>query len=303
MEDTELKKQDKKKYWLKLEKGFLDSKYIKIIKGMPNGNNYILFYLALMLESIDTVGHLRFTELVPYNEQMLASLTDTNIDIVRSAMKLFTELGMITILSDGTIFIPEVPLITGKESDSAERVRAFRQRKKGLQLNDDETKCNNNKEKDEKEQIKYNNNKKEHIEENISKNKRTDEQAIIDSYNSICKSLPKVTKLTEKRRKAIKAVSKEYLLEEILRAFSMAEQSDFLKGINGSWNASFDFIMTINNITKILEGNYANKGGKQSYQDIPDELRAKGVFSMSGGKYYTERGTEIDPYDESEIPF
>ena len=143
--------EEKKRYWLKLEKDFLDSKYIKIIKGVPNGTDYILFYLALMLASVDTVGHLRFTELVAYNEQMLASLTGTNIDIVRSAMKLFQELGMIRILEDGTIFMPEVPRLTGKESESAERVRLFREREKqkALKCNNDVTECNDNKDKEE----------------------------------------------------------------------------------------------------------------------------------------------------------
>ena len=145
---------EKKRYWLKLEKDFLDSKYIKIIKGVPNGTDYILFYLALMLASVDTVGHLRFTELVPYNEQMLASLTGTNIDIVRSAMKMFQDLGMIRILEDGTIFMPEVPRLTGKESESAERVRLFREREKqkALQCNSDVTECNDNKDKEEEKQ-------------------------------------------------------------------------------------------------------------------------------------------------------
>ena len=146
--------EEKKRYWLKLEKDFLDSKYIKIIKGVPNGTDYILFYLALMLASVDTVGHLRFTELVPYNEQMLASLTGTNIDIVRSAMKMFQDLGMIRILEDGTIFMPEVPRLTGKESESAERVRAFRERKRQelLNCNSDVTECNDNKEEEEEKQ-------------------------------------------------------------------------------------------------------------------------------------------------------
>lgn len=146
---------DKKRYWLKLEKNFLQSRFIKIIKNMPNGNDYILFYLALMLESIETVGHLRFTELVPYNENMLSALTDTNVDIVRSAMKLFSELGMLTILQDGTIFLPEVPKLTGNESESAERVRLFREKKRqeALQCNIDVTKCNDNKEKDIQEDI------------------------------------------------------------------------------------------------------------------------------------------------------
>jgi len=155
MDTPKQSKQEKTRYWLKLEKNFLDSKYIKVIKNMPNGKEYILFYLALMLESIDSVGHLKFTDLVPYNEEMLSSLTDTNIDVVRSAMKLLIDLGMVTILNDGTIFLPEVPRLTGKESESAERVRAFRARKKQfeLQCNADVTNSNDN---IDKQSITYN---------------------------------------------------------------------------------------------------------------------------------------------------
>ena len=77
---------------------------MKVVKNMPNGKDYVLFYLALMLESIENIGHLRFSELVPYSEEMLASITDTNIDIVRSAVKIFCQLGLMQKLDDGTIF-------------------------------------------------------------------------------------------------------------------------------------------------------------------------------------------------------
>lgn len=150
--------ESKKKYWLKLNKDFLKSPQIKVIKGMPNGKDYIIFYLALMLESIETVGHLRFTSLVPYNAEMLASVTDTNVDIVRSATKVFCELDLMRIFEDGTIFMPQVPEMTGKECDSAERVRLFRERQKLLQCNKSVTSCNDNiyidKDKDKDKEIK-----------------------------------------------------------------------------------------------------------------------------------------------------
>jgi len=139
---------EKKRYWLKLEKGFLQSKYIKIIKAQDNGDKYILFYLALMLESIETIGHLRLSDTVPYNEKMLATITDTNIDVVRTALKMFQELGIIRVLEDRTIFLPDVPKLTGKECESADRVRVFREKQKLLQCNDDVTKSNSNKDKD-----------------------------------------------------------------------------------------------------------------------------------------------------------
>lgn len=137
---------EKKRYWLKLEKDFLKSTQIKVIKNMPNGKDYILFYLALMLESVETVGHLRFAESIPYNEEMLAVVTDTNVDITRSAVKVFERLGLIQMLEDGTVFIPNVPKMTGKESESAERVRNFRdkQKEQPLQCNEKVLLCDNN---------------------------------------------------------------------------------------------------------------------------------------------------------------
>lgn len=146
---------EKKRYWLKLDKDFLKSSQIKVIKNMPNGKDYIIFYLALLLESVETIGHLRFSELVPYNEEMLASVTDTNIDIVRSAVKLFKQLGLMELLDDGTLYMTQVAEMTGKESDSAERVRLYRIREKqkeeerlALQCNGNVTNSNDNKEKD-----------------------------------------------------------------------------------------------------------------------------------------------------------
>lgn len=166
---------EKKRYWLKLDKDFLKSSQIKVIKNMPNGKEYIIFYLSLLLESVETIGHLRFSDLVPYNEEMLASVTDTNVDIVRSAITIFTQLGLIEMLDDGTIYMTQVAMMTGKESESAERVRQYRLREKeklALQCNTDVTnsnanvtKCNDNKEKEE-EKEKQSITNKEHITEN-----------------------------------------------------------------------------------------------------------------------------------------
>lgn len=109
---------------------------------MPNGKDYILFYLKLLLESVNHEGHLRFSETIPYNEQMLSVITNTNIDNVRSAMKVLIELKMIEVLEDSTIYMAEVLKMTGSETAIAERVRKHRSKQKLLQCNTDETKCN-----------------------------------------------------------------------------------------------------------------------------------------------------------------
>jgi predicted phage replisome organizer len=109
---------------------------------MPNGKDYILFYLKMLLESVDHEGELRFSETIPYNEQMLSVITDTNVDIVKSAMQVFIELKMIEVFDDSTIYMQEVAKLIGSETKGAERVRNHRKKQKALQCNTDVTNCN-----------------------------------------------------------------------------------------------------------------------------------------------------------------
>jgi predicted phage replisome organizer len=125
----------KKYYWLKLKKDFFKRHDIRIIEGMPNGKDYVLFYLKLLVESLDHDGKLRFSDTIPYSESMLATITNTNVDIVRSAIKIFAELQMMQLLDDGTLFLLQVEMLTGSETEYAEKKRIYR-RGKDLQIED-----------------------------------------------------------------------------------------------------------------------------------------------------------------------
>ena len=54
-------------YWLKLDRGFFKRHDIAILEGMPGGKQMVLFYLKLMVESIDHEGMLRFSDTLPYS--------------------------------------------------------------------------------------------------------------------------------------------------------------------------------------------------------------------------------------------
>jgi predicted phage replisome organizer len=125
---------EKKFYWLKLKRDFFKRHDIRIIEEMPNGKEYILFYLKLLLESIDHEGSLRFSETVPYDEQMLSVITNTNIDVVRSAMKMFIGLNMIEIFDDQTIYMSEVDKLIGSETKWAEKKRIQRAKEDNVPL-------------------------------------------------------------------------------------------------------------------------------------------------------------------------
>lgn len=94
--------------------------------------------------------------------------------------------------------------------------------------------------------------------------------AIVQMYNEICKSFPAVTKISEKRKKAISARLKSYTIEEIRRCFELAEASDFLKGANNrNWKGDFDWLMCDSNLAKVLDGKYQNKNDNgRNYENI-----------------------------------
>jgi uncharacterized phage protein (TIGR02220 family) len=101
---------------------------------------------------------------------------------------------------------------------------------------------------------------KETINNNSLKNNM--DQLIADMYNSTCVSFPKITKLSDKRKKAIRArFNQGYTIEDFKRLFELAEASSFLKGGNSrNWSATFDWLVSDGNMAKVLDGNYSDRG-------------------------------------------
>src|SRR5699024_8423063 len=124
----------KRYYWLKLNENFFEREEIKVIENMPNGKDYIIFYMKLLLKSIRTEGVLKFREVIPYTPEMLASITNTDIDTVRVAIKMFADLDLMEFWDDGTLFMVETQNMIGSETDSARRMRRLRKKKEHKEL-------------------------------------------------------------------------------------------------------------------------------------------------------------------------
>ena len=122
----------KKYYWLKLQNDFFKRNDIRVVEAMPNGKDYIIFYLKLLCESIVNDGVLRFSEEIPYSDEMLSTITSTNIDVVRSAINVFKELKMIEIYDDGTLFMRQVEKMVGSETKWANYKRVSRNQNKEI---------------------------------------------------------------------------------------------------------------------------------------------------------------------------
>lgn len=242
--------ENKKYYWLKLKRDFFKRHDVRIIEEMPNGKDYILFYLKLLLESIDHEGELRFSETIPYNEQMLSVVTNTNIDIVRAALSIFTELKMIEVYDDMTIYMNEVQKLIGSESAAAERMRRSRKNQKALAECNNVQKCYTEKEKE--------------IHKELQKEKREKSQKeITDLFNSLCPSLPQIKYLSEDTKTMMAQQMEKYTLDDFKLLFQKAEASDFLKGENDrKWAASFEWLIEDQNMAKVLNGNFDNRKSK-----------------------------------------
>jgi predicted phage replisome organizer len=129
-----------------LKRDFFKRHDIQIIESMPNGKDYVLFYLKLLAESVDHEGCLRFSNTIPYNEQMLSTITNTNVDVVKSALEVFKGLNLIEFFDDQTIFMDEVSKMLGSESWSAERTRRWREKMLVSHCDIDVTLCDEEKE-------------------------------------------------------------------------------------------------------------------------------------------------------------
>ena len=106
---------------------------------------------------------------------------------------------------------------------------------------------------------------------------RTNYQRIADLYNETCVSFPRLQKLSDARKKAIKARLRQYSMEDFERLFQMAEASSFLKGQNTrNWSASFDWLIKDANMAKVLDGNYQDRqpesqGSRPSHETEEEE--------------------------------
>ncbi len=106
--------------------------------------------------------------------------------------------------------------------------------------------------------------KEEEIEK--EKEKKVTCEHVQDMFNDTCVSFPKLTVISENRKKAIKARLNKYSLDQMQEMFTKAEASDFLKGANSrNWQANFDWLMKDGNFAKVLDGNYDNKASPPNF--------------------------------------
>lgn len=119
---------NKKYYYLRLKDNFFDSDELKILESMKDGYLYSNILLKLYLRSLKNDGKLVVNDRIPYNEEMLASVTGHQIGTVKQALSIFKDLGLIDVLENGAIYMLDIQNFIGKGSSEADRKREYRQR-------------------------------------------------------------------------------------------------------------------------------------------------------------------------------
>ena len=299
---------NKKYYYIKIKENFFDDERIKIIESIDNGIYYSNLLLKLYLKSLKTDGQLRFTATIPYNEKMISTITNLNIDIVRSGLRLLIELQFIEKLDDGTLYMTEIQNYIGNSSSEADRKRAYRNK---IESNKFEigtnVRTNVPKIRDicmdknppeielelelEKEIDKEYSDSIESHSSQSNKIKKIDYKEIKDLFNKICVTLPKVRDIENSRKNTLRIwlSSEEINLKEF---FTIVNNSDFLSGRNGKWqNCCFDWIIKPSNRIKILDGNYNNKKNNNNISNCKKPQQATNyeqrIFDEDETKYYS----------------
>lgn len=88
--------------WIKLSTGLPNSRKIKQIRKLPQGDTIALMWVFLMCLAgeVNEDGMVYFTREIPYTEEMLADEFDMDLNIVKLGLATFQRFGMIDIVND-----------------------------------------------------------------------------------------------------------------------------------------------------------------------------------------------------------
>lgn len=285
----------KKYFWLKLHVDFFEREEVKLIENMPNGKEYIIFYMKLLLKSANSDGKLLFKDVIPYTEDMLATVTGINVDVVRTAVKLFLKLGLMQKLSDGALFMLETQKMIGCETEYAKKKREYREKKKVEAIEDksgtkkdivqieDRTKKDIEKTDDDIVQIGEKTKKDnvlQEIEKEIEKeidrerekeNSLTHSQSIKEKFSNLLLMIAQATKTTV--HQVSLQINPMEIIDRLDDYIEAINQSEYLQGKS----SSLPVIKNYTQVDKVLSGFYKtyNKKNENKAIDVADVEFAK----------------------------
>ena len=125
---------EKKYYWLKLEKDYLTSPKIKKLRRIAGGDTFTIIYLKMLLQSVSSEGIITFEGIENSLAEELSLKLDEQLEDVQMTLAYLDTQGLIE-KNEDKFLLPEASNRIGSESESAERVRKFREKQKALHGN------------------------------------------------------------------------------------------------------------------------------------------------------------------------
>ncbi|EAE7402924.1 DnaD domain protein [Listeria monocytogenes] len=109
--------------WIKLSVNMFDDEKIKLLEKMPEGNQMLIVWIRLLALAGKTndKGRIYLNENVPYSEDMLATLFNRDVGIIRVTLHTLQSFGMIQKTENGLIEIENWE--KHQNVDGMERVR------------------------------------------------------------------------------------------------------------------------------------------------------------------------------------
>jgi predicted phage replisome organizer/uncharacterized phage protein (TIGR02220 family) len=272
--------------WIKVTTDIFDDEKILLIESMPERDSLIViwFKLLCMAGKQNNSGVFMLNDRIAYTDEMLSTIFRRPLNTIRLALQTFEQFGMIEII-DHVITIPNwgkhqnLDQLETKKNYMKNYMKNYREKQKSLTCKtNSKTNSKTNVSQADKD-IDKEEDKDKDKERDIdidSFSESTDSvkipyQRIVDLFNSICISYPRVKSLSEARKKAIKARFKNgYRIEDFEICFNNAENSGFLKGKNNkNWSANFDWLIKDANMAKVLDGNYNAVASETHHEEKP----------------------------------
>lgn len=93
--------------WIKITTNMFDDEKIKLISAMPESDAILVIWVRLLALAgkCNAGGYIYFTDSIPYTDDMLATIFNKPVSIIRLALQTFEQFGMIEIDEKGIYLV------------------------------------------------------------------------------------------------------------------------------------------------------------------------------------------------------
>lgn len=139
-EEIDFSKSNRFVKFIKLELDFFDSPIVKKLRKYAGGDTYVILYQKIMTHAAKYDGHIKFNGYENNLAEELALILNESAKDLSVTLSFLECNGILEPLSETINFLPNVPPMIYKESESKLRVQSFRSNKKDLLANALQTK-------------------------------------------------------------------------------------------------------------------------------------------------------------------